>query len=361
MKPHNKADFIITILLSVLVAGLLFANANSYTDNSAPSNKNIATNGDTVYLNSMTIEQKVAQMLIVYGDPDKRDFYQQSNIGGLFLTALRTESDFNWTTNFMQIDAKIPFLISADIEGCVNAFQNFRPYPFFSEINSKNDAYAVGKAQGDLMAKLGIQINFSPVVDLKDTIWKCRSFTGGADEIAGKASSYISGLQSTGTIATAKHYPGRTLDVKDPHKMTTISEIKESDLYPFEASKNAGAKAVMVSHVIASGAVDSEGRPSVVSRSAISSLKKDFTGLVITDDINMLGLKNYYSKTGRDQMLIDLVLAGNDVILDALAGTDDINHFIKVISSAVRRGEIPEKHIDVSVTKILKAKGLKVA
>ncbi len=360
MKPHGKSDFIITVFLSVLVAGLLFANADSYADNSEPSNKNIAVSGNTVYINSMTIEQKVAQMLIVYGDYDKRNFYQQANIGGLFLTALRTESDFNWTTDFMQRDAKIPFFISADIEGCVNAFQNFRPYPSFSEINNKNDAYAVGKAQGELMAKLGIQINFSPVVDLKDTIWKCRSFPGSADEIAGKASSYISGLQASGTIATAKHYPGRTLDVKDPHKMTTISEIRESDLTPFKASENAGAKAVMVSHVIASGAVDSEGRPSVVSKSAISALKKDFTGLVITDDINMLGLKNYYSSSGKDRMLIDLVLAGNDMILNALAGTDDINHFIKVISHAVRRGEIPEKQIDASVIKILKAKGLKV-
>ncbi len=355
----KNLDIIIAIALALAVAGLFLLNVKHDVDlyNTQPP-ENINVYGNTVVLGSMTIQQKIAQMLIVYGMNENKEFYQNSGIGGIFLTAMESPSGFVETTNYFQSGAKIPFLFSTDVEGCVNTLANFAKFPSFSEIETEDAAHALGESQGTLMKSLGLQINFAPVVDLSDNIWKCRSFHGTPAQVASKASSYIAGLQSTGTIATTKHYPGRTLDVKDPHRLTAAAEITKGDILPFRETINSGVKAVMVSHVIASGEVFSDGKPAVVSRRAIDTIGK-FDGLIITDDINMLGLKRYYNNNDA-QMYVDLFAAGNDMILDVTAGPQEITKIIDTVTAAVQRGDISEQQIDGSVRKILKAKGFDV-
>ena len=114
----------------------------------------------------------------------------------------------------------------------------------------------------------------------------------------------------------------------------------------------------MVSHVIASGAVDTEGKPAVVSEAVISELKQNYSGLIISDEINMLGLKKYYSTL--DEMYVAVFAAGNDLILNFNEDPNEIYHLIQVIKEAVDRGEIDEERIDDSVEKILAAKGFVV-
>ncbi|MBI4096004.1 MAG: hypothetical protein HY438_04030 [DPANN group archaeon] len=346
----------ITFLLAALVAGLLVANIYNefYTANAKPP-ENIVVAGKFIDMSSLTLRQKIAQMIMVYGNPDDKALYQQMNIGGVFLTAMDTPEAFNETTSLFQRETKIPFFIAADVEGCINPFENFVKFPALHDVKTESDAFAIGKAEGQLMKELGMNMNFAPVVDTKDTIWNCRSFSGTPDEISGKAENYVRGLQSQGVIATPKHYPGKTLSVRDPHRLLTYAVIDSSDINPFTKSTEAGAGAVMISHVIGSGAVDTEGKPAVTSKKAVTMLKKDFSGLVVTDDINMLGLIRYYGWS--DNRYVDLFAAGNDVVLDVASSPDKINHIIDVVENAVRDGKISESQIDGSVRKILKVKG----
>ncbi len=346
----------ITFLLSALVAGLLIANIYNdfHTANARPP-ENIVIVGKFVDMSSLTLRQKIAQMIMVYGNPDDKALYQQMNIGGVFLTAMDTPEAFNQTTSLFQRDTKIPFFIAADVEGCINPFENFAKFPALQDIETREDAFLVGKAEGQLMKELGMNMNFAPVVDTKDTIWNCRSFSGTPDEISDKAENYVRGLQSQGVIATPKHYPGKTLSVRDPHRLLTYAVIDDSDIRPFTKSTKAGAGAVMISHVIGSGAVDTEGKPAVTSKQAVTTLKKGFNGLVITDDINMLGLIRYYGWS--DNRYVDLFAAGNDIVLDVASSPDKINHIIDVVEKAVWDGKISESQIDGSARKILKAKG----
>ena len=114
----------------------------------------------------------------------------------------------------------------------------------------------------------------------------------------------------------------------------------------------------MVSHVITSGRIDSEGVPSVVSKKVLDDLRTHFNGLIVSDEIHMLGLKNYYSTL--DEMYVAVFKAGNDVVLNFDKDPNEIYHMIQVIKAAVERGEIPEAQIDASVTRILEAKGFSV-
>ena len=104
--------------------------------------------------------------------------------------------------------------------------------------------------------------------------------------------------------------------------------------------------------------MNSEGLPAVTSTEIILSLKKRFDGLVISDEIHMLGLKNFYNTS--DEMYLAVFKAGNDLILNFDKDPNEIHRMIQVIKAAVERGEIPEEQIDASVRKILEMKGFKV-
>ena len=108
--------------------------------------------------------------------------------------------------------------MTADLEGCVSPFGFIREFTAASEVNTTEQAFEKGIDEGKFLQKLGFNLNFAPVVDLDDDIWKCRTFPGDEHRIAELAEAYIVGLQAEGVIGTAKHYPGKTLVVKDPHK-----------------------------------------------------------------------------------------------------------------------------------------------
>ena len=72
----------------------------------------------------------------------------------------------------------------------------------------------------------------------------------------------------------------------------------------------------------------------------------------------MLGLLSYYED--KDQLYVDLVLAGHDIILNFDEDPNEIYHMIEVIEQAILEGEISEDRIDNSVRKILRKKGFEV-
>lgn len=120
-----------------------------------------------------------------------------------------------------------------------------------------------------------------------------------------------------------------------------------------------GVSAVMVSHVIVNGAANSEKKPAVVSKGLVGRLRNKFTGLIITDEINMLGLKQYYS--GDDRLYVDLFKAGNDLIINSNGDMTELQRIISLIEDKVIEGEISEDRIDDSLVRILNAKGINVA
>lgn len=312
---------------------------------------------DVIDLGSLTLKQKIAQMILSYGKEENKEELQKLNIGGIFLGAKGSRSEYMAAINDFQNGSIIPFLVAIDMEGCVNPFENFQDFPSLKEINNKKEAYEVGKAEGELMKELGFTINFAPVVDLNDTVWKCRSFLGTPEEIASKASSYIIGLQEDGIIATAKHYPGKTL-MRDPHKKIVYANVDEDDILPFNEAIKYGVGAIMVSHIIVNGSVNSENKPSSVSEKLIGNLRNNFDGLIITDEIRMNGLEIYYKD--RYQMYIDLFKADNDIILNLDNNIKNLHYVISVVERAVNEGIISEERIDRSIERILKAKGIRV-
>jgi len=227
----------------------------------------------------------------------------------------------------------------------------------FNEISKVGDAFEKGFAEGKYLKSLGFSLNFAPVVDLDDQIWKCRSFPGEKEEVAELARSYVLGLQSQDIIGTAKHYPGRTLVVRDTHKFMVEAEISEEDIYPYKRISE-DVESIMVSHIITTGEINSQGIPSVVSEEVVRELKQDFGGLIISDEINMLGLRDFFESI--DDMYVAVFKSGNDIILNFNEDPNEVYRMIQVVKEAVQDGVISESDIDSSVEKILEAKGLRI-
>ena len=339
---------------------LLILAVSIFMINSTPvfyDTNNIIFENNTLKLSSMTLKQKIAQMIIVSGDfQENAIVFQKMSVGGIHIGAKNTKEEVNETV--IKFKSKIPIFVAADLEGCINPFENFQEFPSFKSINSTKEAYLAGYTEGKFLKELGFNINFAPVVDMNDTIWHCRSFLGSTKDISNKANAYIKGLTDNGIIATSKHYPGKTLSTQDTHKSVSFATINEDDIIPFEDTISNNVPAIMVSHQIVDGLVNSDSKPAVVSDNVINGLRGKFTGLVITDEIRMSGIKNYYNDN--DKKYIDLFKADNDIILNFDKDAREIEHMISVVEKAVNKGIINESRIDRSVIRILNAKGIKV-
>src|SRR6476659_11422450 len=161
--------------------------------------------------------------------------------------------------NRMQELAHYPLLISADLEsGSGMRFDDTVSFPWNMAVAATgNPDYA--RRQGEITARearaLGVQHIFAPVVDVNNNaanpVINVRSYGEDPADVARFAVAFTQGAQSSGVIATAKHFPGHGDTAVDSHRgLPEINVGRERlnsvELVPFEAAVNAGVGAVMV-------------------------------------------------------------------------------------------------------------------
>jgi len=355
----DEKEWQLTLVLVLIILSALFAlSATKIVVTSLPEAKYDAEN-NVVNLNEWTLKQKIGQMVIVLAKNSNGDYYKKLNVGGVFMGAKETHWGFIGNAKLYQENfTVVPLFITTDLEGCRNPFESFYQFPAAKDIQTPEEAYEIGLENGRWLYDLGFNMNFAPVADLEDNIWQCRAFTGTPEEIAKKSVAYTQGLQERGIMATVKHYPGQTLEINDPHRYQITTDITEDDIYPFEYNMRNNVGAIMLNHLVVNGIIYSDSKPTVVSETITKDLSKRYPGLIITDEVHMMGLKKYYLDI--DQMYVDLFKAENDLILNLNKNIEDIYQMILAVERAVERGEISEDRIDRSVTKILEAKGITV-
>lgn len=367
----NKAFTIILIFF-------LFASIKSYTQN-IPANTTStlsATNNiwvDSV-LNSLSLDEKIAQLLMIrtYSNKD-RNFYDSIsrliidyNIGGLcFFQGDPVEQAK--LTNYWQRMAKTPLFIAIDAEwGLGMRLENAWSFPKQMTLGAmQNDelVYLIGKQIGEHCKRIGVNMNFAPVIDInsnpKNPVINFRSFGENPENVAAKGVAYINGQQSTGVIATAKHFPGHGDTDSDSHY--TLPLLKHSkalidsiDTYPFRQAITAEVGGIMVAHLFIPALDKRENMATSLSEKSVDSLLKGelaFKGLAITDALDMNGVTNYH-KPGNIELMA--FLAGNDILLLPL----DIPGALRKIKNAIKEGLISEEELNNRCRKILSYKNL---
>ena len=224
-----------------------------------------------------------------------------------------------------------------------------------------------GKIVAQESRAIGVQWNLMPIADVNSNpanpVINTRSFGEDPTQVSALVSAYIRGARNNGLLTAAKHFPGHGDTATDSHLGVaavnrTREQINQIDLPPFRAAIAAGTDAVMVAHITAPVLEPDPSRVATNSPAIVTGILKQqlgFNGLVITDAMDMGGLTSVYPEGGSAaarHAAIDTVRAGNDMLLLFT----DLDGAYKGLLNAVRRGEIPEKRIDESVLKILRAK-----
>lgn len=203
-------------------------------------------------------------------------------------------------------------------------------------------AYAEVQAQG--LERLGVTMNFGPVVDLRlgtsrrndgETQLFWRAIDSNPYLVAKVAGWYCDTLTKFDIICTLKHFPGLGRVARDTHVVTgeisaTTAQLELSDWLPFRRLMGKPGIATMIGHVRITAA--DKDTPASYSGEVINSFIRARTEgdvLLITDDLGMGAVTR--SKDGLGGAAVKAVNAGVDLLLLS----DAAQYYDTVMSSLI--------------------------
>lgn len=359
-------------LLFFLAVGFLAPAQNPSDLRSRPVDFMSQSNSwaDSIF-STLSQEERIAQLFMVaaYSNKGKEESEKIANlidkykIGGIIFFQGEPARQAQ-LTNWYQGLSKVPLWIGMDAENGLGArLEQTISYPRQIMLGAVQDdelIYQLGKQIGRECQRLGVHVNFSPVMDVnnnpKNPVINSRSFGEDRFNVTNKSFAFVSGMQNAGILAVGKHFPGHGDTETDSHYDLPLVDgsrqrLDSIELFPFRNLIKSGIGGIMVSHLNVP-ALDSKQKVATLSHSIVTDLLKgemNFKGLVFTDALNMKGVSKYYPKGVVDAKAL---LAGNDVLLF----TEDVSGAIREIKLAVERGEITTNEINSRCLKILKTK-----
>lgn len=327
-------------------------------------------------INNLTLRQKIAQLFITgfsTEDYQSNSYFVkmlQEGLGGVifFTCNIKSESQIKALTESLQKDASIPLFLSIDQEGGrverTEKIHNGKKYL------SAKPAYEMGlsflqdqtKEIALELKNYGINMNFAPVLDVntnKDNpIIGERAFSSNVNDVINAAKVVLKEYEKYGIIAVGKHFPGHGAASADSHKTLPIIDLNKEELYkthiePFKEAIKSGIPAIMAAHVLYPE-LDGGEMPASVSKTIINDIlinEIGFKGVIITDDMEMNGIKGFT----RVEACIKAINAGVSMFIFRDT-TNDIFNLISQIEDAVNKGLINESLIDLAVKKIIDLK-----
>jgi beta-N-acetylhexosaminidase len=317
---------------------------------------------------SLSLDEKIGQcfMLAAYTSADKMNMpYVQRMVnerkcGGILFFKGAPTAQAYWT-NRLQDSTRIPLMVAIDGEwGIAMRVDSTVAFPHELTLGAIQDNGLIRKMGiqiGKDCKRIGVNVNFAPVVDVNNNpnnpVINDRSFGEDKMNVAIKGVEYADGLQSTGVLACAKHFPGHGDTDKDSHYgLPTINKSLEQfdtlELFPFKLLFSCGVGSVMSAH-LSLPQLDTSRLPGSISQKVTTGLLKEhlgFKGLVFTDALNMKGAANSFAPGTLDSMAF---VAGNDV----LEFSENAEMGISKIKKGITDGVISMHTLEEKVKKIL--------
>lgn len=315
---------------------------------------------------------KIAQLFFLRAHTDKGKAYEETvaglirkyKVGGLVFFQGGPGRQAALTNHYQKI-SRVPLLIAMDAEwGLGMRLDSTISYPYqmtLGAIQDTNLVYQMGQKIATDFKRIGMHINFAPVVDINNNpnnpVINYRSFGDNKFNVARKSSAYMRGLQDAGILVSIKHFPGHGDTNVDSHNDLPVlgftkARLDSLELYPFKELIRQGASGVMVAHMNIPSLDNTPHVPSTLSRPIVTGLLKEqlgFKGLVFSDAMEMKGVLKFFPDGEAD---VRAVIAGNDVI----ELSENAPRAIKLVRRAIREKRLSMDQIDESVKKILAAK-----
>ena len=369
---------IFLIIYFFLGINLIFSQFDKNFHSKLPTDPPFLNLDDSFWVDSllteMTIEQKIAQSFFIAANShslEENEVFLNSventikkhQVGGLIFFKSNPSKIIELVNRYQSISS-IPLINSIDGEwGVSMRIDSTTLFPWAMTLGAVGDdnlLYEMGKEIANQCRFLGIHMNFAPVVDVnnnpKNPIIGRRSFGENPELVSNKALHYMRGLQDNGVLACIKHFPGHgDTDVDSHNKMPTLlhnrARLDSVELYPFNELIYRGISSVMMAHMSLPN-IDSIKSPASLSSFMIKELlqkKLSFKGLVVTDALNMGGVKG---SGQRGDVELNAYLAGNDILLYP----ENVSEGIEKIKNAYLNGLISEEDINNRCKKILLSK-----
>lgn len=372
MKFRRTSKYFATLLLIIPAFFIQSTTINKNHNKEAKKNTiNYAASDvwvDSV-MNTMTDDEKLGQLFMAAAYPNQgkaninhlKSVISKYNIGGLIFFKGGPVSQAK-LTNYYQSKSKIPLMIAGDYEwGLSMRLDSTVKYPRQMMLGAiQNDLliYEFGAEIARQCKRLGIHINFAPVIDVNNNannpVINNRSFGEIKENVAKKGLAYMVGLQDNRILATGKHFPGHGDTDVDSHKDLPVinhskNRLDSIELYPFKELINSGLGGIMIAHLNIPSLDSVENKPSSLSAPIVTELlknKMEYTGLIFTDALGMQGVSKYY-EPGETE--VAALMAGIDVLLMP----ENIPIAFEKIKQAIKDGKLSQKDIDERCKKIL--------
>ena len=326
---------------------------------------------DSVF-NTLGEEQRIAQLMIIRAHSNLgpehvqqvRDLISTYNVGGLCFFQGGPVRQANLTNQYQAL-AHTPLLISIDGEWGLgmrlDSVINFPRQLMIGAVPDARLAYKVGSAIGEQCKRLGIQLNFAPDVDINNNpnnpVINDRSFGEDKYRVALFGTQFMKGMQDVGVMASAKHFPGHGDVAVDSHyDLPVINKTREAldtlELYPFKQLIKEGVGSIMSAHLYIPSIDTTANQATSLSYKNVTGLLKNelgYTGLTITDGLEMQGVTKYYPG---GSAAVQSLLAGNDLLLLPT----DIPGTIAGIMELIKEEKLQWNDLNARVKKVLAAK-----
>ena len=349
----------------------------------------------------LTLDEKIGQLFVyaahgVFTNEQSalyKDLVHQvrdNRVGGI-IWFVSDVYETAFLTSRLQREAKIPLLVSADLEmGVGMRFNDTTYWPTAMAVAATGEP-RLAEEMGRITAKdakaIGVNHVLAPVADVNvdpdNPVINTRSFGEDPQDVARFVAAFVKGVQSENVLATAKHFPGHGDTHVDSHRSlpvlnVTRERLERVELIPFRAAIEAGVASVMIGHLAVpsldptpaavrehfdatednpygthEGETETGGSvPATVSRPIVTDLLRHelkFDGLVVSDAMDMGGVVAHYDA---GEAAVRAIEAGEDQILKSA----DNDAAIAAVKAAVQSGRLTEARIDESVRRILAAK-----
>ncbi len=332
---------------------------------------------DSVF-KTLSPDEQIAQLMVVrlstidsrtktvtFYDSLVSELIKQYNIGSI---CLFQGSPVKQATiiNSLQAKAKTPLLVTIDAEWGVgmrmtDSVLSLPKQMMLGAVQDSAIAYQYGRIVAEQCKRIGIQVNFAPVVDVNNNpnnpVINDRSFGEDKYKVASFGIQYMKGLQDNGVMACAKHFPGHGDVAVDSHLdlpviNKSLAQLEALELYPFRQIFKAGVGSVMIAHLYIPSIDASANRATSLSKNNVTDLLRNeigFKGLSFTDALEMQGVKKFFPD---GQASVESIIAGNDML--CLPG--DVPLAISKIKEAIQNNLISWADIEMHCRKVLLVK-----
>ncbi|KRM59829.1 glycoside hydrolase family 3 protein [Ligilactobacillus animalis] len=321
----------------------------------------------------MSIEEKIGQLFVNMGSSrDKQyltDMAERYHIGAVrYNPGTATEVyDQNY---ILQTESKIPLLIAANTEAGGNgACTDGTEVGVEVKIGATNDekyAYEMGRVSGVEASAIGCNWSFAPIVDIdrnwRNPIISSRSFGQDPDKVLTLSLAYMKGIQESGILPAAKHFPGDGIDERDQHLSFSINSLSTEEWDKtfgkvYSGLIDVGLPSIMAGHIHMPAyskyfdpeLKDEDFLPATLSKELITDLlrgKLNFNGLVVTDASHMLGLTGAMK---RSELLPTSIAAGCDLFLFFNDPDEDFGYML----DGYKNGIITDERLHDALRRIL--------